>query len=320
MTSDKIATVKAAIYKKYGGPQVIEIVDVEKPTPAQDQVLVEVYAASLNPVDIGIRAGRFGDSPHLKFPIVAAGNFSGVVSEAGKNVSEFKAGDEVYGQALVINGGSGSLAEFCASNNTNTATKPKTVTHPEAASLPLVGVSALQAIEQHIDLKPGQQILIHGGAGGIGSIAIQLAKSKGAYVATTVSGDSAAFVKNMGADKIIDYQKEDFEKILSGYDAVFNTVRGDVADKSFKVLKEGGILVSMTGQPNPDLAKQYNVSAIAQMTDTNTENLTRLAKLVDEGIIEPQIDKTFPLSAAREAYEYFESGHPRGKVVVKIKD
>ena len=124
----------------------------------------------------------------------------------------------------------------------------------------------------------------------------------------------------MGADKIIDYQKEDFEKILSGYDAVFNTVRGDVADKSFKVLKEGGILVSMTGQPNPDLAKQYNVSAIAQMTDTNTENLTRLAKLVDEGIIEPQIDKTFPLSAAREAYEYFESGHPRGKVVVKIKD
>lgn len=312
---------EAAQYKKYGGTEVIEINDeTPKPSISKDQVLVEVYAASLNPIDSGIRAGHFKDSTPLKFPVTIGGNFSGVVAEAGENVSELKSGDEVYGQALVLNGGSGSIAQFLASNTANTALKPKSVNHLEAASLPLVGASALQALEQHINLKSGQKILIHGGSGGIGSIAIQLAKSKGAYVATTVSSDSIEFAKKLGADEAIDYQNEAFENILSDYDAVFNTARGDAADKSFKILKKGGILVSMTGAPDPDLAKQYSVRAIGQMTESNTKNLTRLAGFVDSGIIKPQIDKIFPLSQAKEAFEYFETGHPKGKVVIKIKE
>lgn len=312
---------KAAQYNKYGGPEVIEIISsAPKPVISAEQVLVEVYAASINPIDTGVRSGHFKDRVPLKFPITIGGNFSGVVVEVGEKVSEFKVGDEVYGQSLVLNGGSGAIAEFTASNDANTAVKPKNVTHLEAASLPLVGTSALQALEQHINLQSGQKILIHGGSGGIGSIAIQLAKSKRAFVATTVSGDSIDLVKKLEADKVIDYHNEAFENILEGYDAVFNTARGDAADKSFKVLKKGGILVSMTGAPDPDLAKQYSVQAVGQVTNTSTKNLTRLAELVDDGVIKPQIDKVFPLSDSREAFEYAETGHPKGKVVIKIKE
>ncbi|MEX0621488.1 MAG: NADP-dependent oxidoreductase [Candidatus Woykebacteria bacterium] len=309
---------KAAQYSKYGGAEVIEINEnAPKPQIKDGQVLVEVHAASLNPVDLGVMAGRMGGPP---LPQTAGGNFSGVVLEVGSNLNEFKIGDEVYGQALVLNGGSGSIAEFAASNAANTALKPKSLNHVDAASLPLVGASAIQALEQHINLKSGQKILIHGGAGGIGSIAIQLAKYTGAYVATTVSSDGIQTAKRLGADQVIDYQKENFEDKLSGYDAVFNTAKGDVAERSLKVLKKGRILVSMTGAPDPELAKKYGVVAIGQMTESSKKNLTRLTQLVDEGVIKPQIDKVFPLSQTKEAFEYLETGHPKGKVVIKIKE
>lgn len=308
---------EAAQYSKYGGPEVVEFnQNAQIPTISDTQVLVEVYAASINPIDLGVMAGRFGGP---NFPVTAGGNFSGVVSQVGGKVIEFKNGDEVYGQALVLNGASGSAAEFTASNAANTAKKPKNLNHLEAASLPLVGVSALQALEEHINLQPGQKILIHGGSGGIGSIAIQIAKAKGAYIATTVNSATADLVKKLGADEIIDYQKENFEKKLSGFDAVFNTVRGETANKSFPVLKKGGILVSMTGDPDQDLAKQYGVKAIGQMTNTNTENLTRLSQLVEEGAVKPLIDKVFPLAEAKEAFEYSQNGHPKGKVIIKVK-
>jgi len=312
---------KAVQYNRYGGVDVLEINDnTSKPHPSKDQILIEVYAASINPIDWKVREGYFKDAAPLKFPVTIGGNFSGMVVELGKEVKEFKIGDEVYGQVLVLNGGSGSLAEFAASNTANTARKPKSLNHLEGASLPLVGVSALQAIEQHINLKAHQKILIHGGAGGIGSIAIQLAKSKGAYVATTVSADSIEFVKKLGADEAIDYQKEAFEDKLKDFDAVFDTVGGETTDKSFKVLKKGGVLVSMLGQPNPELAKQYGVIAIGQNTDSSAKNLTRLAQLVDEGTIKPQVDKVFSLDKAKKAFDYAEKGHPKGKVVINIKE
>ncbi len=311
---------KAVQINNYGGTEVIEINEnAPRPTLGKDQILVEVYAASINPVDFGVIAGRMKDMIPLKFPITIGGNFSGVLVEAGKDTTGFKVGDEVYGQALVTNGGSGSMAELAASNIGNSALKPKKTNHEEAASLPLVGVSAIQALEQHIKLQKDQKILIHGGAGGIGSLAIQLAKHIGAYVATTVGSDSVEFANNLGADKIIDYTKETFEGELSDYDAVFNTARGDSADKSFEVLKKGGVLVSMTGAPNSDLAKKYEVQAIGQMTNTNTENLNRLTELVDGDILKPQIDKIFPLSQAKEGFEYQENQSPKGKIVIKIK-
>lgn len=312
---------KAAQINTYGGPEVIEINDnVSIPSAAKGQVLVEVYAASLNPVDSAIRAGYLKEMAPIQFPSTLGGNFSGVVTQLGEEVSNFKVGDEVYGQALVLNGGSGAFAEFVVSNATNTAYKPKTINHLEAASLPLVGVSAIQALEEHIKLKSGQKILIHGGSGGIGSIAIQLAKHLGAYVATTVSLDNIEFVKSLGADEAIDYKNEKFDNVLHDYDAVFDTVGGDTTDRSFKVLKRGGVIVSMHGQPNPELAKQYGVTAIGQVTDTNVNRLTRLAGLVDGGAIKPQVDKIFPLEQTKDAFEYSEKSHPRGKVVLKIKE
>jgi NADPH:quinone reductase-like Zn-dependent oxidoreductase len=270
-------------------------------------------------VDSAIRAGYLKEILLLKFPATLGGDFSGVIVQAGEGVSDFKKGDKVYGQAIVWNGGSGSLAEFAAVNAVNTGKQPKSINDIEAASLPLAGVSALQALEENIKLKAGQKILIHGGAGGIGSIAIQIAKDLGGDVATTASAKDKDYVKKLGADKVIDFRNEAFEEILKDYDAVFDTAGGETTNKSFRVIKNGGVLVTLAGQPDQALAEKYHVTAIGQMTDTNTPRLNRLAELVDSGKIKTQIDKVFPIDQASEAFKYLSEGHPRGKVIVKIK-
>jgi alcohol dehydrogenase len=311
---------KAVQIDNYGSNEVIKLNNnAEKPSLKPGQILVEVYAASLNPVDKAIREGYMQKMLPLSFPITLGGDFSGVVMEVAPGEDNFKIGDGVYGQAIVANGGSGSLAEFTAANSSNTALKPKSIDFDQAASLPLVGASALQAIEEHINLKEGQKILIHGGAGGIGSIAVQLAKMHGAFVAATASRDQEEFVKGLGADQVIDYRGESFEEILTGFDAVFDTVGGEVTSKSFKVLRRGGTLVSMRGQANQELAKQHGVTAMTQGTQTNSEHLTRLAGLVDGGKIKPQVDKVFPLEQSKEAFDYLEKRHPKGKVVIEVK-
>lgn len=315
---------KAAQFSDYGGPEVIIINEVPKPTLSGNQVLIEVHAAAINPFDYKLRRGYMKEMMPLQLPIILGGDFSGVV--VGEN-------REVFGQSYGFGGGSGSIAEYLVANLDNIADKPKSIRHIEAGSLPLVGVSAIQALEQHINLPSfakasagKQKILIHGGAGGIGSIAIQLAKHMGAYVATTVTGDEIEFVKSLGADEVIDYKSQDFSEILKDYDAVYDTVGGDTTNKSFKVLKkslpagrQGGVLVSMLGEPSAELAKQYGVVVVGQNTKTNSKNLSRLAELVDQGAIKPQVDKVFPLDQTRQAFEYAETGHPRGKVVIEIK-
>ncbi len=321
---------KAAQFTKYGGPEVIEIQDIPAPTPEKNQVLIQVYAATINPFDYKVRRGDMKTMMSLQLPLTLGGNLSGVITALGTEVTNFAIGDEVFGQSYAFGGGSGAIAEYAVSNAENIAIKPKKVNHIQAGALPLVGVSALQALEQHIGLQKGptsakasagkQKILIHGGAGGIGSIAIQLAKHLGAYVATTVGSDDIDFVKKLGADEVIDYKKEKFEEKLSGFDAVFDTVGGETTDKSFKVLKRGGVLVSMLGAPKEALAKQYGVTAIGQNTQTNAKNLSRLAALVDQGVIKSVVDKVFPLEQTRQAFEYAETGHPRGKVVISIKE
>lgn len=310
---------KAAQFKNYGGPEVIEINEVPKPAPLGNQVLIEVHAATINPFDYKVRRGYMKDAMPLKLPLTLGGNLSGVVVELGTDVVNFKIGDNVFGQSYAFGGGSGAIAEYAVASVENIAIKPKSINHIKAGSLPLVGVSAIQALKQHINLTKGQKILIHGGAGGIGSIAIQLAKHLGAYVVTTVSSEDKEFVKSLGADEVIDYQKEKFEEKLLSFDAVFDTVGGDTLDRSFKVLKKGGILVSMLGEPSKDLAAEYGVKVIGQNTQTNSKNLSRLAQLVDQGVIKPQVIKVFPLDQTRQAFEYVETGHPKGKVVIEIK-
>jgi NADPH:quinone reductase-like Zn-dependent oxidoreductase len=308
---------KAIQINQYGTNDVLEINDIPSPVPKNGQVLVETYAASINPFDLKIRAGYLAKMAPLQFPATLGGDFAGVIKALGADVTEYKVGDEVYGSAIVLSGGSGSFAEELAANTKNISLKPKTASFEEAAALPLVGSSAIQALEEHMKLQKGQKILIHGGAGGIGHIAIQLAKTIGAYVATTVSTDDVDFVKTLGADEIIDYKNQNFEAVLEDYDAVYDTVGGETT-KSFAVLKNRGILVSMLGQLDPKIAKTKGITAINQNTSTNTQHLKRLAELVDSGGIKVSIEKIYSLSQIKEAANHQEL-HPRGKLVVRIR-
>ncbi len=310
---------KAVQILTYGGPEVLEMRDLPgEPAPKEGQILVSVRAAGLNPFDAKIRSGAYAKMIPLSLPAVMGGDFAGVVKAVGVGVGDFKIGDEVFGTAIVLSGGSGSYAEVAAANVVNASAKPKKSSFEEAAALPVAGCSVVQALEEHMKLSRGQKILIHGGAGGIGHMAIQLAKSIGAYVATTASAGDIEFVKTLGADEVIDYKTQAFEDKLHDFDAVYDTVGGETTTKSFQVLKKGGILVSMLGLPDEALAAKYSVTVVGQNTKNNAEHLKRLAELVDAGTITVHIDKVFSLSQAKEAFAHLESAHPRGKVVLSV--
>lgn len=310
---------RAAQINGYGGNEVI-VIDTNAASPALSagKVLVKTHAAGVNPVDWKIRQGYLKHMAPLTFPATLGGDFSGVIVEVGANVFNFKKGDEVYGNASVLRGASGSFADFISVDTNFITHKPKNVGHAEAAALPLAGISALQALTEYANLGKGQKILIHGGAGGIGSIAIQLAKYLGAYVATTVSSDNVQFAKELGADEVIDYTKQSFEDILRGYDTVFDTVGGEIYKKSFQVLKKGGTIVSMLEQPDAGLMEKYGVKAAAVSAQINAEKLSKLADFVEKGIIKVNVDKTFPLERTAAALEHLQTKHPRGKVVLII--
>jgi alcohol dehydrogenase len=271
-----------------------------------------------------IREGYMQQMMPIQFPSTLGMDFSGVIKQVGEGVtsSDFKQGDEVYGQAGVTNGGSGAFAELALANVEHIAYKPKRLNYLEAAALPLVGVSAWQALVENIGLSKDQKILIHGGAGGIGSISIQLAKKLGAYVATTVNVNDKQFVEKLGADEVIDYKTQAFEDLIHNYDAVYDAVGGETYTKSFRVLKKGGIIVSMLEQPNTELMQQFGVKAIFQFTQVNKERLRKLAEFVDQqdNNIEIHIDRTFPLDEARKALDYQKDVHPRGKIVLVIQN
>jgi alcohol dehydrogenase len=314
-------TMKSAQINKYGSSEVIEInQNTSEPTLSSGKVLVTIKAASVNPADWKIREGGFQQMIQLQFPSILGMDFSGIIKQVGEGVSnsEFNQGDEVYGQTGVVNGGSGAFAEMALANTESIANKPKRLSHVEAAALPLVGVSAWKALIENIGLSKDQKILIHGGAGGIGSIAIQLAKYLGATVATTISTNDKQFVQELGADQVIDYKTQNFEDILHDYDAVFDTVGGETYRRSFKVLKKGGVIVSMLEQPNPELMNQYGVKAIFQFTQADRERLTKLAQWVDQNNIRVNVEKTFSLDEAGKALDYQKDVHPRGKVVLAM--
>lgn len=310
---------KAAQIDSYGGKSVVHTTeDAPKPAVGAGQVLVEVHAAGVNPFDRKVREGLARSMAELSFPATLGGDFAGIVAEVGEGVANVQAGDEVYGQANAL-GGQGSYAEFTTVKTTALAHKPKNIDLIHAAAAPLAAVSAYQALVETMQLQPGQKILIHGGAGGIGTFAIQLAKHIGAYVATTAAADSADYVKQLGADEVIDYQSQDFSAILKDYDAVYDTVGGETYTKSFQVLKQGGAIVSMLEQPDEALAKQHGVAASAQYTQVTTERLNQITDLVENGALTIHVDKTFPLDQAGEALDYLHDGKHRGKVVLSVK-
>lgn len=309
---------KAAQINEYGDASVITINEVSIPSPTDNQVLVRVQAVSLNPFDSTVRNGYMKEAIPLTFPVTIGGDIAGVIESIGSEVTGFSVGDIVYGQANVVAGDGGAFAEFAVTNPNHIAKAPTNLPVTEAASLPLVGVSALQALTQHIDLQPGQKIFIHGGAGNIGLVAIQIAKYIGAYIATTATSEDIEAVKRLGADEVIDYKTQDFAKILENYDAVFDTVGGEDFNRSLNILKPEGIAVSMVAQADETIAKGLGVNTISQMTQITAAALDELTKLVEAKVIVPHIGKVFPLEEIRNAFEARENGAVHGKIVIEL--
>ncbi|MBP6875515.1 MAG: NADP-dependent oxidoreductase [Candidatus Eisenbacteria bacterium] len=304
---------KAVRLLRAGGPASVDVADIERPPIAPGKILVAVRAAGVNPFDWKLTTGMIP----VGLPFVLGGDFSGVIESVGPGVDDFHAGDEVFGGASRFSGGSGSFAEYALASVETVARKPRSLDFLHASALPLAGVSALQALTEHIELTVGQKILIHGGAGGIGTMAIQLAQDLGAYIATTVKAEQADFVQRFGADLVIDYEKVRFEEPVKDFDAVFDTVGGETYRRSIGVLKKGGVLVSMVEKPDEEAAKARGIRAIGQTTRVTRARLEALARLADERAISVHIDRVFPLESAGDALAHLKDGHPMGKVVLQ---
>lgn len=311
---------KAAQIKEYGDVSVIEVVTIDTPTLGDGQVLVRVKASSLNPFDSAVRAGYLQQFIPLQLPVTIGGDIAGEVVEVADGVTNVAVGDTVYGQANVVAGNSGALAEFAATAAGQVAKVPSNVSIQEAASLPLVGVSAWQGLTQHINLQPGQRVLITGGSGGIGRMAIQIAKHIGAYVATTATGQGVETAKLLGADEVIDYKNQNAAELLSEYDALFDTVGGEGASNLLAVLKRGGVAVTMvTGSLGEDAVDIAGVTVISEQTQVTTAALNELSKLVEESIVKPGIGKVYPLDDIQAAFTARETGEVKGKIVIDIQ-
>lgn len=308
---------RAAQINEYGGPSVIKINEIETPQIKPDQVLVEVHASSINPFDGKLRSGMMKDFIALNFPVTLGGDIAGEVTETGQDVTDLAVGDKVYGQAAAVAGNSGGFAEFAATSVGQIAKMPSNLDFKQAASLPLVGVSAVQALTEHINLQKDQKIFITGGSGGIGTIAIQIAKHIGAYVATTVPAEGVEAAKQLGADEVIDYKTQDFAGLLHDYDAVYDLV-GNEFDKTLGVLKKGGVAVSMVAQPNKDIATELEITAIGQSTKVTAKRLNTLTELIEANVVQPQVDAVFKLDDIVQAFESKENGTTVGKIVIEI--
>ena len=306
---------KAAIINQYGTP--VEITEVDQPNLLADSVLIEVHAASINPIDNLVRAGYMKDLMPIPFPYIMGYDVSGVVLEVGDQVTKFKKGDEVFSRPNSMQ--AGTIAEYTMVKEEELALKPANISHQEAASVPLVGLTAWQALVAKGNLQKGQNVLIHAGSGGVGTLAIQMAKHLGADVATTTSAKNFELVKSLGADVVIDYKTQKFEEELSDYDLVLDMLGGETLEKSFKVLKEGGRLVSIKAQDTKGLAEQYGVNFEAFFMWSSGEMLSQLAQLIRDNVLNPVIDRTYPIDQTQDAYDYLQSGRAKGKVVIQVK-
>jgi NADPH:quinone reductase-like Zn-dependent oxidoreductase len=332
---------KAFVLSRYGKTEPVHAVDVPEPEMRSDDVLVEIHAASVNPVDFKIRNGEAKPLLPYKMPLVMGSDLAGVVVSCGPNVAGFKPGDEVYARADKDR--IGTFAEMIAVNEKAVAKKPRTLDMVQAAAVPLVGLTAWQALVEMAQVQPGQRVLIHAGSGGVGTIAIQVAKHLGAIVTTTTSTANVEWVKNLGADVVIDYKKDDFETIVHDYDVAFDTLGGETLKESLPVIKPGGKVISVAGPPEPEFAREYGLNWVVtqairvlsfqirrkakrrQVTYSflfmkpSGSQLSELGSLIDSGAIRPVVDRVFPFQSTQEALAYVEEGHAKGKVVVQIR-
>jgi len=311
-------TMKAIVIHEYGGPEVLKYEDVPRPEPKDDQLLVRVIAAGVNPVDGMIRSGMFAKGGNGAFPMILGGDIAGVVEKVGSKITNFKAGDPVFAYVSLDN--NGGYAQYALTTKRETAPKPKSLTYVEAAAVPIVALTAWQALVDSAKLSAGQTVLIHGGSGGVGSFAIQIAKARGAKVIATASTGNQDLLRELGADVEIDYTKQKFEDVAKDVDVVLDSVGKDTLARSYGVLKKGGFIVSIVARPDQTELDKHGIHGAALSVDPNSEELADIGKLIDQGKIRVIVSQTFPLSEAKTAQEQVATGHTRGKIVLKVAD
>jgi NADPH:quinone reductase-like Zn-dependent oxidoreductase len=332
---------KALVFNRYGGADHIAFADTLRPVPKPDEILVQVHAAGLNPIDYMVPKGTFKPILRFQLPATLGSDLAGVVVEIGSRVSRFKPGDAVF--ASIFDLGTGALAEFAIVPENATALKPANLDFVQAASIPMVGLTSWQALKERAHLEPGQKVFIPAGSGGIGTFAIQLAKQLGAKVGTTTSTGNVDLVRSLGADEVVDYKKQEFEHVLRDYDAVLGTVRGDALEKSLRILKPKGTVVSLIGPPDAAFARTRGMNFLMVFVfgllsrkiirhsgkrgvaysflfvHPDGSQLAEIGELLEAGRIRPVIDRIFPFERAKEALAYLEQGRAKGKVVVQMR-
>jgi NADPH:quinone reductase-like Zn-dependent oxidoreductase len=306
---------KAVVLREYGNEEVLKLEEIDKPSPQANDILVKVHNIGVNPIEWKVRNG-LGEVFGMKLPIFLGSEISGTVESAGTEVKNFKAGDEIFGNINMIRGG--GYAEYVLAKESEMAHKPTNIDFVQAAAIAVGALTSWKAIFTTGNLQSGQKVLIHGAAGGVGSMGVQLAKIKGAYVYATGSGKNEDFIKELGADEFIDYTKTNFEDVAKEVDVVLDSVGGETQTRSFEVLKKGGYLVSLVAPPSPELAEKYGVKATMIQSGPNGKLLEEIAELVEKGKLKAHIETIFPLSKIKEAHKLSESGRTRGKIVLSV--
>ncbi len=311
-------TMKAIVIHEYGGLEVLKSEDVPRPEPKADQILVRVIAAGVNPVDGMIRSGMFAKHEKTVFPMILGADIAGVVEKVGSNVTKFKAGDAVFAYVSLDN--NGGYAQYALATEREAAPKPKSLTYVEAAAVPVVALTAWQALIDTAKLSAGQTVLIHGGSGGVGTFAIQIAKARGARVIATASTANQDLLKELGADVSIDYTKQRFEDVAKDVDVVLDSVGKDTLARSYGVVKKGGFIVSIVARLDQTELDKHGIRGATLSVAPNSDELAEIGRLIDEKKIKVIISQTFPLSEAVKAQEQVATGHTRGKIVLKVAD
>jgi NADPH:quinone reductase-like Zn-dependent oxidoreductase len=309
---------KAIRIHAFGGPEVLQLDDIAIPQPPEGELLVRIHAASVNPVDYKIRRGTVPWVSREMLPMTLGRDLSGTVESTGAGVDAFSDGDSLYAMLGSID--RGSYAEYVLVKPNEAAPKPARLSHIEAAAVPLAALTAWQGLFDHGHLETGQTVLIHGGSGGVGHFAIQFAKVKGATVLTTVSGQNLHFVTELGVDRAIDYQSQRFEEIARDVDLVLDLVAGETQERSWSVLRPGGVLVSALGEPSRERAMQHKARAVGYRAQPNAGQLAEIGRLIDQGKVRPVVMATYPLAEVRQAHERLERGHVRGKIVLVVAE
>lgn len=309
---------KAVRIHEFGGPEVLKVEEIDRPTPQPNEILIKIYASGVNPVDWKIRSGKNYERYKNPMPLTLGWDMAGVVEDIGEDVKGFKKGDEVYARPDLDK--DGTYAEYITVQADKVGFKPKSIGFNEAAAVPLAALTAWQGLFDHGKLQQGQRVLIHAAAGGVGTFAVQFAKWKGAYVIGTASEDNIDFLKQLGADEVIDYKKQQFEDVVKDIDVVFDLIGGDTQTRSVAVLKNGGILVSTLGiTTDKDVLAKKNIYGEAYMAQSYPDQLNEIARLIDEGKVKPIVADVMPLDRAAEAQRISAEGHTRGKIVLEVR-